>query len=81
MVADFKASLMHVLEAICQQTELVLQHHVAMLSSLLPAVCEVGISGRVRDSAVEIEHFQLVCIYGRLCFLSELILKCHHAYH
>lgn len=43
MVADFKASLMHVLEAICQQTELVLQYHVAMLSSLLPAVCEVRI--------------------------------------
>uniref|UniRef100_A0A7S3R0S0 Protein kinase domain-containing protein n=2 Tax=Dunaliella TaxID=3044 RepID=A0A7S3R0S0_DUNTE len=38
-MAEFKATLMHVLEAICQQTELVLQHHEAMLSQFLPALC------------------------------------------
>lgn len=38
---EFKQTLMHVLEAICQQTELVLQHHQAMLDHLLPALCEV----------------------------------------
>ena len=46
MVAEFKASLMHVLEAICQQTELVLQHYAEMLRTLLPAVCEVRLGDR-----------------------------------
>ena len=49
MVAEFKASLMHVLEAICQQTELVLQHYAEMLRTLLPAVCEV----RLGDGGLE----------------------------
>mmetsp|Transcript_37117 Transcript_37117/g.82576 ORF Transcript_37117/g.82576 Transcript_37117/m.82576 type:complete len:1288 (+) Transcript_37117:271-4134(+) len=38
---EFKTTLMHVLEAICQQTELVLQNHQVMLDHLLPALCEV----------------------------------------
>lgn len=51
-VLEFKATLMHVLEALCQQTELVLQHYQPMLESLLPAVCAVisssGESGDTR---------------------------------
>uniref|UniRef100_A0A7S0S6G9 Protein kinase domain-containing protein n=1 Tax=Chlamydomonas leiostraca TaxID=1034604 RepID=A0A7S0S6G9_9CHLO len=38
---EFRTTLMHVLEAICQQTELVLLHHQAMLDHMLPALCEV----------------------------------------
>ncbi|GFR42705.1 hypothetical protein Agub_g3628 [Astrephomene gubernaculifera] len=41
LMADFKSTLMHVLEAFCQQGELVLQHYTAVLNSLLPALCGV----------------------------------------
>lgn len=40
-MAEFKQTLMHVLEAICQQTELVLMHYQPILDHLLPALCEV----------------------------------------
>ncbi len=40
-MAEFKATLQNVVEAICQQTELVLQHHQPMIDHLLPALCAV----------------------------------------
>ncbi|KXZ51880.1 hypothetical protein GPECTOR_11g315 [Gonium pectorale] len=41
LLTDFKTTLMHVLEALCQQGELVLQHYTAVLNTLLPALCGV----------------------------------------
>ncbi|GLI65982.1 hypothetical protein VaNZ11_009669 [Volvox africanus] len=41
LLADFKTTLMPVLEALCQQGELVLQHYSAVLNTLLPALCGV----------------------------------------
>ncbi|GLC54130.1 hypothetical protein PLESTB_000827100 [Pleodorina starrii] len=41
LIADFKTTLTHVLEALCQQGELVLQHYTAVLNTLLPALCSV----------------------------------------
>eukprot|EP00798_Chlamydomonas_sp_ICE-L_P014436 gene14436-20443_t len=38
---DFKATLLHVIEAICQQMEIVLLNHEPMLESLLPALSTV----------------------------------------
>ncbi|PNW72926.1 hypothetical protein CHLRE_14g612000v5 [Chlamydomonas reinhardtii] len=41
LLAEFKTTLMHVLEALCQQGELVLQHYAGVLNTLLPALCGV----------------------------------------
>ncbi|KAG2493011.1 hypothetical protein HYH03_008674 [Edaphochlamys debaryana] len=41
LLQDFKTTLMHVLEALCQQSELVLQHYSSVLNTLLPALCGV----------------------------------------
>ena len=38
---EFRGALLHVLEALCQQTEVVLGQRQAMLGALLPALCSV----------------------------------------